>query len=123
MDNRIHRRIKRGDIYYADLGMRIGSEQNGTRPVLIIQNDTGNFHSPTVIVAVLTSKINKNQLPTHVLIDARFGLTEPSLILFEQLLTIDRRRLRGYVGTVDDYVMAQSEKALRISLGLEEMRR
>ena len=123
MDNRIHRRIKRGDIYYADLGMRIGSEQNGTRPVLIIQNDTGNFHSPTVIVAVLTSKINKNQLPTHVLIDARFGLTEPSLILFEQLLTIDRRRLRGYVGTADDYVMAQSEKALRISLGLEEVRR
>lgn len=123
MDNRLHRRIKRGDIYYADLGMRIGSEQNGTRPVLIIQNDTGNFHSPTVIVAVLTSKINKNQLPTHVLIDAKFGLTEPSLILFEQLLTIDRRRLRGYVGTVDDYVMAQSEKALRISLGLEEVRR
>lgn len=123
MDNRLHRRIKRGEIYYADLGMRIGSEQNGTRPVLIIQNDTGNFHSPTVIVAVLTSKINKNQLPTHVLIDARFGLTEPSLILFEQLLTIDRRRLRGYVGTVDDYVMAQSEKALRISLGLEEVRR
>ena len=123
MDNRLHRRIKRGEIYYADLGVRIGSEQNGTRPVLIIQNDTGNFHSPTVIVAVLTSKINKNQLPTHVLIDARFGLTEPSLILFEQLLTIDRRRLRGYVGTVDDYVMAQSEKALRISLGLEEVRR
>lgn len=121
MENRFHRKVKRGDIFYADLGMRVGSEQTGTRPVLIIQNDVGNYHSPTVIVAVLTSKVNKNPLPTHVLIDARFGLTEPSLILFEQLLTIDRRRLRGYVGSIDDYVMAQAEKALRISLGLEEV--
>ncbi len=123
MNHRSYPKVKRGDIFYADLGERIGSEQNGTRPVLIIQNDVGNIHSPTVIVAVLTSKINKNQLPTHVILDAQFGLTEPSLILFEQLITIDRRRLRGYVGSVDDYVMEQSEKALRISLGLEEVRK
>ncbi len=123
MNHRSYPKVKRGDIFYADLGERIGSEQNGTRPVLIIQNDVGNIHSPTVIVAVLTSKINKNQLPTHVILDAQFGLTEPSLILFEQLITIDRRRLRGYVGSVDDYVMKQSEKALRISLGLEEVRK
>ncbi len=123
MNHRSYPKVKRGDIFYADLGERIGSEQNGTRPVLIIQNDVGNIHSPTVIVAVLTSKINKNQLPTHVMLDAQFGLTEPSLILFEQLITIDRRRLRGYVGSVDDYVMEHSEKALRISLGLEEVRK
>ncbi len=123
MNHRSYPKVKRGDIFYADLGERIGSEQNGTRPVLIIQNDVGNIHSPTVNVAVLTSKINKNQLPTHVMLDAQFGLTEPSLILFEQLITIDRRRLRGYVGSVDDYVMERSEKALRISLGLEEVRK
>ncbi len=119
MNNRINPKVQRGDIFYADLGKTVGSEQSGTRPVLIIQNNVGNKFSPTVIVAVLTSKVNKKPLPTHVAVDARYGLTEKSLIMFEQIATIDRQRLRGYVGTLDASVMEQAENAIKISLGLE----
>ena len=119
MNNRINPKVQRGDIFYAVLGKTVGSEQSGTRPVLIIQNNVGNKFSPTVIVAVLTSKVNKKALPTHVAVDASFGLTEKSLIMFEQIATIDRQRLRGYVGTLDVGVMEKVDKAIKISLGLE----
>ena len=119
MNNKINPKVQRGDIFYADLGKTVGSEQSGTRPVLIIQNNVGNKFSPTVIVAVLTSKVNKKPLPTRIAVDARYGLTEKSLIMFEQIMTIDRQRLRGYVGTLDSSVMEQAEKAIKISLGLE----
>lgn len=119
MNNRINLKVQRGDIFFADLGKTVGSEQSGTRPVLIIQNNVGNKFSPTVIVAVLTSKVNKKPLPTHVAVEPSFGLSEKSLIMFEQIITIDRRRLRGYVGTPDSGVMERAEKAMKISLGLE----
>lgn len=118
MNMKLHPKVRRGDIFYADLGERVGSEQDGTRPVLIIQNNTGNENSPTVVVAILTSKIKKMHLPTHVYLGARFGLTEESIVMLEQIVTIDRKRLRGYVGTVDAATTKKVEAAMRISLGL-----
>ena len=119
MNNRINPKVQRGDIFYADLGKTVGSEQSGTRPVLIIQNNVGNKFSPTVIVAVLTSKVNKRRLPTHVEVDVDCGLKEKSLIMFEQITTIDRQRLRDYVGTVGDATIAEINTAIKVSLGLE----
>lgn len=110
--------VQRGDIYYADLGERLGSEQSGLRPVLIIQNNVGNLHSPTVIVSPLTSKLNKARMPTHVRVGARFGLTANSLILFEQIMTIDKQRLREYVGTADEQLLEHANRAIAISLGM-----
>ena len=118
MNMKLHPVVRRGDIFYADMGENVGSEQNGMRPVLVLQNDVGNEHSPTIIVAVLTSKVKKMYMPTHVYVGARFGLTEESVVLTEQLSTIDRRRLRGYVGTVDRTTMRKVEQAIHISLGL-----
>ena len=118
MNTKLHPTVHRGDIFYADMGMNVGSEQNGMRPVLVLQNDVGNEHSPTIIVAVLTSKVKKMYMPTHVYVGARFGLTEESVVLTEQLSTIDRRRLRGYVGSVDRPTMKKVEQAIQISLGL-----
>lgn len=119
MNEKLHPKVHRGDIFYANLGIRMGSEQDGRRPVLIIQNEIGNEYSPTVIVAVLTSKIKKMYLPTHLIVGTRFGLPEKSIVLFEQLTTIDRRRLDRYVGTLDHNVMQKANQAIKVSLGLE----
>ena len=111
--------IKRGDIFYADLSPVVGSEQGGVRPVMIIQNDVGNRHSPTVICAAITSKMNKAKLPTHVEIDAtKYQLVKNSVILLEQIRTIDKQRLKDYICHVDKQLMFQIEEALRISLEL-----
>ena len=117
--NIMERKIKRGDIYYANLNPVIGSEQGGTRPVLIISNDVGNKHSPTVIVAPITSRIHtKAKLPTHTLINDFEGLDKNSIILFEQIRTIDKQRLREYLGTLDRRFIHCADKALAISIGL-----
>jgi mRNA interferase MazF len=109
--------IRRGDVYYADLRPVIGSEQGGVRPVLIIQNDVGNRHSPTVIVAAITSQINKSKLPTHVELSARrYEMVKDSVILLEQLRTIDKRRLREFVCHLEGEILAKVDRALEISL-------
>ena len=111
--------IKRGDVYYADLRPVIGSEQGGIRPVLIIQNDTGNRHSPTIICAAITSKMNKAKLPTHVELDSsRYEMVKDSVVLLEQLRTIDKRRLKDKVCHLDSEILDKVDKALRISLEL-----
>ena len=111
--------IKRGDIFYADLSPVVGSEQGGIRPVLIIQNDVGNRHSPTVICAAITSKMNKAKLPTHIEVDAcKYQLVKNSVILLEQIRTIDKRRLREHMGRLDDKYMAQVNDAIAVSFGL-----
>ena len=111
--------IRRGDIYYADLRPVVGSEQGGVRPVLIIQNDVGNRHSPTVICAAITSKMNKAKLPTHIEIDAgTYDIVRDSVILLEQLRTIDKQRLKDKVCHLDQDILRQVNKALQISLEL-----
>ena len=111
--------IKRGDIYYADLRPVVGSEQGGVRPVLIIQNDAGNRHSPTVICAAITSRMNKAKLPTHVeLSAAECDISKDSVILLEQIRTIDKKRLREFVCHVDDRMMGRVSSAIQISLDL-----
>ena len=111
--------IKRGDIFYADLSPVVGSEQGGIRPVLIIQNDVGNRHSPTVICAAITSKMNKAKLPTHIEVDAvKYHLVKNSVVLLEQIRTIDKQRLKDFICHVDKKLMFQVEEALKISLEL-----
>ena len=111
--------IRRGEIYYADLRPVVGSEQGGVRPVLVIQNDTGNRHSPTVIVAAITSKMNKAKLPTHVELSARqCQIVRDSVILLEQLRTIDKQRLKDKVCHLDESILARVNEALRVSLEL-----
>ena len=113
--------IKRGDIYYADLRPVIGSEQGGVRPVLIIQNDTGNRHSPTVIAAAITSQTGKANLPTHISLAARScGLTRDSVILLEQVRTLDKSRLRERMGRLDEPAMHQVDNAIAVSFGLPQ---
>lgn len=111
--------VKRGDIFYADLSPVIGSEQGGIRPVLVIQNDIGNRYSPTVIIAAITSQINKAKLPTHIEADSKkYALIKDSVILLEQIRTIDKKRLREKIGHLDNGLMTKVDKALLISLGL-----
>ena len=111
--------VKRGDLYYADLSPVVGSEQGGVRPVLIIQNDIGNKYSPTVIIAAITSQINKAKLPTHIEISANeYGLNKDSVILLEQIRTIDKKRIREKIGCLDSNVMLKVDNGLQISLGL-----
>lgn len=111
--------VKRGDIYYADLSPVVGSEQGGMRPVLIVQNDTGNKHSPTVIAAAITSQIGKARLPTHIELEARsFGLTKDSVVLLEQIRTIDKKRLKERMGRVNDELMTKVDNAIAVSFGL-----
>ncbi|MCI8893482.1 MAG: type II toxin-antitoxin system PemK/MazF family toxin [Lachnospiraceae bacterium] len=111
--------IRRGDIYYADLRPVVGSEQGGVRPVLVIQNDVGNRHSPTVICAAITSKMNKAKLPTHVELDsARYALVKDSVVLLEQLRTIDKMRLKDKVCHLDADILKKVNRALEISLEL-----
>ena len=111
--------VKRGDIFYADLSPVVGSEQGGVRPVLIVQNDTGNRHSPTVIAAAITSQTGKARLPTHIsLAPASCGLPKESVILLEQIRTLDKRRLREHMGRVDETMMKQVDTAIAVSFGL-----
>lgn len=113
--------VKRGDIYYADLSPVVGSEQGGVRPVLIIQNDIGNKYSPTVIAAAITSQINKAKMPTHIELSAdEYGLNKDSVILLEQIRTIDKKRLREKIGHLDLGLMKRVNEALSISFGLIE---
>lgn len=111
--------VKRGDIFYADLSPVIGSEQGGVRPVLIVQNDVGNKFSPTVIAAAITSRQDKNNLPTHIEVDAKdCGLAKDSVVLLEQVRTIDKKRLREKMGALDGSDMGKVNKALTVSFGL-----
>ena len=111
--------IKRGDIYYADLSPVVGSEQGGVRPVLIIQNDIGNKYSPTVIATASTSQINKAKMPTHIELEANeYGLSKDSVVLAEQIRTIDKQRLKEKIGHLDDKLMTRVNEALEISFGL-----
>ena len=111
--------VKRGDIYYADLSPVVGSEQGGMRPVLIVQNDVGNRHSPTVIAAAITSRLDKTKLPTHIdIIADKVGLARDSVVLLEQIRTIDKRRLGEKMGHLDDEVMSAVNEAISVSFGL-----
>lgn len=112
--------IKRGDIYYADLSPVVGSEQGGIRPVLVVQNDVGNRYSPTIIAAAITSQKDKAKLPTHIEIDSQgSGLSRDSVVLLEQIRTIDKQRLKERMGRLDDTSMARIDQALSISFGLD----
>ena len=114
--------IKRGELYYADLSPVVGSEQGGIRPILIVQNDTGNKYSPTVIAAAVTSKLNKAKLPTHIEINANeFGLEKNSVILLEQIRTLDKRRLFERIGELSPTTMKKVNVALLISLGFGDL--
>ena len=116
MDNSV---VKRGDIFYADLSPVVGSEQGGVRPVLIVQNDTGNRHSPTVIAAAITSQTGKARLPTQISLAAMScGLPKDSVVLLEQIRTLDKRRLREHMGRVDETMMKQVDTAIAVSFGL-----
>ena len=110
--------IRRGDLFYADLNPVVGSAQGGIRPVLVIQNDVGNHFSPTVVVAAITSRKAKNSLPTHILLEDVPGLAPTSLLLLEQLRTIDRKRLHGYIGHISKEKMLEIDVALAISIGI-----
>ncbi len=111
--------VKRGDIFYADLSPVVGSEQGGMRPVLIVQNDTGNRHSPTVIAAAITSQTGKARLPTHIELTAQnYGLSRDSVILLEQVRTIDKSRLREKMGQLDNVTMDRVNNAIAVSFGL-----
>ncbi len=110
--------IKRGELYYADLSPVVGSEQGGIRPVLVVQNDVGNKYSPTIIAAAVTSKINKAKLPTHIELPVgKFGLAKDSVILLEQIRTLDKRRLKEKIGELPSVTMSRVDKAILISLG------
>ncbi len=110
--------IKRGELYYADLSPVVGSEQGGVRPVLVVQNDVGNKYSPTIIAAAVTSKINKAKLPTHIELPVgEYGLAKDSVILLEQIRTLDKRRLKERIGSLSELTMSKVDKAILISLG------
>ncbi|MDR1564954.1 MAG: type II toxin-antitoxin system PemK/MazF family toxin [Oscillospiraceae bacterium] len=112
--------IKRGDIYYADLSPVVGSEQGGIRPVLIVQNDIGNKFSPTVIAAAITSQKDKSRLPTHIYLHSQeCGLAKDSVVLLEQIRTLDKRRLKEHMGSLDTMSMTKIDQALSISFGLD----
>lgn len=111
--------VKRGDIFFADLSPVVGSEQGGTRPVLIVQNDTGNRHSPTVIAAAITSQTGKAKLPTHIELTGHdVGLSKNSVVLLEQIRTIDKKRLKEHMGRLDEQLMNQVDSAIAVSFGL-----
>ena len=114
--------VKRGDIFYADLSPVVGSEQGGVRPVLVVQNDVGNKFSPTVIISAITSQINKAKMPTHIEITAdEYGLAKDSVILLEQIRTIDKRRLKERIGRLDEDLMQKVDEALTVSFGLTDL--
>ena len=109
--------IKRGEIYFADLSPVVGSEQGGVRPVLVVQNDIGNKYSPTVIAAAITSKLDKAKLPTHIEVGTDYGLNKASVVLMEQIRTLDKKRLKEKIGELDSLKMNEVNNALLISLG------
>ncbi|MBO5525432.1 MAG: type II toxin-antitoxin system PemK/MazF family toxin [Clostridia bacterium] len=109
--------VKRGELYYADLSPVVGSEQGGVRPVLIVQNDIGNKYSPTIIAAAVTSKLGKAKLPTHIELPSAFGLAKNSVVLLEQIRTIDKKRLKERIGELPDATMHKVNRAILISLG------
>lgn len=109
--------VKRGEIYFADLSPVIGSEQGGIRPVLVVQNDIGNKYSPTVIAAAITSKLDKAKLPTHIEVGQEFGLSKDSVVLMEQIRTLDKKRLKEKIGELNQFKMKEVNNALMISLG------
>ena len=112
--------VKRGDLFYADLSPVVGSEQGGIRPVLVVQNDVGNKYSPTIIAAAVTSQINKAKMPTHIEISAEtYGLVKDSVILMEQIRTIDKKRLKEKIGHADEELMERVNRALSVSFALE----
>lgn len=111
---------RRGDIYYADLNPVCGSEQGGKRPVVVIQNDMGNTHAPTLIVATITTKADKRKFPTHYLVKENAAFAEPSTIMLEQLRTIDKNRVLGYLGKIPPKEMLNVDKALMLSLALQQ---
>lgn len=114
-------KVKRGDLYYADLSPVVGSEQGGVRPVIVVQNDIGNKYSPTIIVAPVTSQMNKAKLPTHVKLKGnKYGLPKNSVALMEQLRTIDKKRLREKIGTFSSDIMTKIDEAMTISLALKQ---
>ena len=110
--------VNRGDVYYADLSPVVGSEQGGVRPVLVVQNDVGNRYSPTVIIAAITSQLDKAKLPTHIEIKKEYRLEKDSVILLEQIRTLDKRRLKEKVCTIDNETMQKVDIAIMISLGI-----
>lgn len=111
--------VSRGEIYYADLSPVVGSEQGGTRPVLVVQNNVGNKYSPTVIIAAITSQLTKAKLPTHIELDKdKYNLVKDSVVLLEQLRTLDKRRLKERIGVIDDLTMQKVDIAIMISLGI-----
>lgn len=122
MSYEFQEKILKGDIFYADLGETSGSEQNGIRPVLVIQNNIGNKYSPTVIVTPLTSKVKKEGQPTHVVLNCECGLSEKSMALLEQIRTVDRFRLRQYIGSIDEQTMRRIDAAITASFGLKTRR-
>jgi mRNA interferase MazF len=111
--------VKRGEMYFADLSPTVGSEQQGFRPVLVLSNDKGNRHSPTAVVAAITGK-PKKKLPTHYMLPGLRGLTIPSVVLCEQIRTIDKSRLDSYIGTLDEITMRGIDRAIAVSMGLEQ---
>ena len=111
--------VKRGELYYADLSPVVGSEQGGIRPVLVVQNDTGNKYSPTVTAAAVTSKIHKAKLPTHIELPLGYGLQKDSVILLEQIRTIDKKRLMSRIGELPPATMSRVNRAILISLGFD----
>ncbi len=114
----VNNNIRRGDIFYADLSPVVGSEQGGVRPVLIVQNDVGNRYSPTVIAAAITSQTGKTRLPTHIQVQTDSGLAKSSIVLLEQIRTLDKRRLKDRMGHLDDATMTLVNDALSVSFGL-----
>lgn len=110
--------VNRGDVYYADLSPVVGSEQGGVRPVLVVQNDVGNRYSPTVIIAAITSQLSKAKLPTHIELGKEYGLEKNSVVLLEQIRTLDKRRLKEKVCTIDNITMQKVDIAIMISLGI-----
>lgn len=111
--------VKRGELYYADLSPVVGSEQGGIRPILVVQNDIGNKYSPTIIAAAITSKLGKAKLPTHIELSAKvYGLEKDSVVLLEQIRTLDKKRLRAKIGELEDFKMSEVNKAMMISLGV-----
>lgn len=118
MNRPLFPKVHRGDIYYVDFGNQPGSTVHGIRPAMIVQNDVGNRHAPTIIVAAITTEIKKTRQPTHVLLGSQFGLPQESMLMLEQLFTIDKQTLLTYVGTAEGQILSLIDKALAISVGV-----
>ena len=123
MNRPLFPQVRRGDIYYVDFGNQPGSAVHGIRPAMIVQNDVGNRHAPTIIVAAITTEIKKTRQPTHVLLGTQFGLPQESMLMLEQLATIDKTMLHNYVGTTDPDFIKRVDRALSVSVGVQPIHR